>query len=130
VGADIDQKHPDVTSDLFNWGTWVLSILGDSAAGFRFDAIKHIDEGFIAAFVKHVRQKTGQTNLFAVGEFWSDSIEDIFRYLDGFGTQVRWMRNSELLWHFLNYPYTVQHFRRAFALQLQGGRRCWQELRH
>jgi len=89
VGADIDQRHPDVLSNLFNWGTWIQSILGDSAAGFRFDAIKHIDEDFIVGFIKHVRQETGQPNLFAVGEFWSDSIEDIFRYLDGFGTQVR-----------------------------------------
>jgi alpha-amylase len=87
VGADIDHKHPDVTSDLLNWGTWILSTLGDSAAGFRFDAIKHIDRDFIATFVKHVRQETGRPN-FAVGEFWKDSTQDISRYLDGLGTQV------------------------------------------
>ncbi len=116
MGADIDQRHPDVKSDLFKWGTWILSILGDSAAGFRFDAIKHIDEDFIIAFIKDVRQKTGQPNLFAVGEFWSDSIGDIFRYLDGFGTQVRSVRCSVLQWHLLNHPYTVQHLRRAVAL--------------
>ena len=90
VGADIDQRHPNVTSDVFDWGTWILSILGDSTAGFRFDAIKHIDEDFVVAFIKH--EKTGQPNLFAVGEFWSDSIGDIFRYLDGFGAQVRSVR--------------------------------------
>ena len=88
VGADVDQRHPDVKGNLLNWGTWIQSTLGDSAAGFRFDAIKHIDESFIVEFIKYVRQETGQPNLFAVGEFWSDSIEDIFRYLDGFGTQV------------------------------------------
>ena len=90
MGADIDQRHPDVRDNLFNWGTWIHSILGDCAAGFRFDAIKHIDEDFIVGFIKHVRQGTGQPNLFAVGEFWSHTSEEIFRYLDGFGTQVRW----------------------------------------
>ena len=114
MGADIDQKHPDVRDNLYNWGTWIQSVLGDSAAGFRFDAIKHIDEDFIAGFIKHVRQETGQPNLFAVGEFWSDSIEDIFRYLDGFGTQVGSMRNNCA--EFNNHPSTVQRLRRAVAL--------------
>ena len=122
VGADIDQRHPDVKGNLFNWGTWIHSILGDSAAGFRFDAIKHIDEDFITGFIKHVRQETGQPNLFAVGEFWSDSTEEIFRYLDGFGTQVRSVRSSVQLWRSLNLSCAVQRFRRAVALQLQGGR--------
>ena len=122
VGADIDQKHPDVIANLLNWGTWIHSILGDSAAGFRFDAIKHIDEDFIVNFIKSTRQETGQPNLFAVGEFWSDSIEDIFQYLDGFGTQVRSVRNSVHLWHSLNPTYVVQHLRCAVALQLPEGR--------
>ena len=97
VGADIDHRHPEVLSDLLDWGTWILSTLGDSAAGFRFDAIKHIDRDFIATFVKHVRQETGQPNLFAVGEFWKDSVEDISQYLDGIGAQVRLVRGSALL---------------------------------
>lgn len=97
MGADIDHRHPEVRSDLFNWGTWVLSTLGHSAAGFRFDAIKHMDRNFIAAFIKHVRQETGQPSLFAVGEFWKDSVEDISRYLDGLGTQVRSARGSVLM---------------------------------
>ena len=97
MGADIDHRHPEVLSDLLDWGTWILSTLGDSAAGFRFDAIKHIDRDFIATFVKHVRQETGQPNLFAVGEFWKDSVEDISQYLDGIGAQVRLVRGSALL---------------------------------
>jgi len=87
MGADIDHRHPDVISDLQNWGTWIISTLGHSAAGFRFDAIKHIDRDFMSTFVKHTRQETGQPNLFAVGEFWKDSTPDISQYLDGIGTQ-------------------------------------------
>ena len=97
MGADIDHRHPEVLSDLLNWGTWVHSTLGDSAAGFRFDAIKHIDRDLIATFMKHVRQETGQPNLFAVGEFWKDSTGDISRYLDGLGIQVRLVRGNVLL---------------------------------
>ena len=89
MGADIDHRHPEVISDLLNWGTWILSTLGNSAAGFRFDAVKYIDRDFIATFVKHVRREAGQPSVFAVGEFWKDSAEDISRYLDGLGTQVR-----------------------------------------
>ena len=89
MGADIDHKHGDVVSDLLKWGNWVHSTLGENAAGFRFDAIKHIERDFIAAFMKHVRQETGPSSLFAVGEFWKDSVDDISQYLDGLGTQVR-----------------------------------------
>lgn len=86
MGADIDHHHPDVCNDLLNWGTWILSQLGPGAAGFRFDAIKHIDREFIATFVKHVRK--GRDKLFTVGEFWKDSVEDLEAYLDALGTQV------------------------------------------
>ena len=97
MGADIDQRHQEVKDNLFNWGAWVHSALGDSAAGFRFDAIKHIDEDFIVGFIKNVRQQTGQPNLFAVGEFWSSSVDEIIGYLDRFGTQVRSVRSGVLL---------------------------------
>lgn len=34
--------------------------------------IKHIDEGFIADFVEHVRKTSGKEKMFCVGEFWKD----------------------------------------------------------
>ncbi|KAF8586977.1 glycoside hydrolase family 13 protein, partial [Ramaria rubella] len=85
MGADIDHHHPDVSQDLLNWGSWIVSELGPGVAGFRFDAVKHIDREFISKFVKHVRK--GKDKLFAVGEFWKDSIEDLEAYLDALGTQ-------------------------------------------
>lgn len=89
VGADLDHDHPEVEKDVLAWGPWVMSQLNSGAAGFRFDAIKHIDSDFIAKFVKHVRKETGKGKLFAVGEFWKDSIEDLTSYLESLGTQVR-----------------------------------------
>jgi alpha-amylase len=96
VGADIEHKHPEVISDLFNWGPWILSTLGDGAAGFRFDAIKHISRNFTATFVEHVRQETGFATSFAVGEFWNSHVDDIDQYLNDFGTQVRQIWRSVL----------------------------------
>ncbi|KAJ6532771.1 alpha-amylase [Mycena vulgaris] len=71
MGADVDHSHPD------ELGT----------AGFRFDAVKHIDRSFIADFVKSVREETSKPKMFAVGEFWKDSITDLEQYLDSLGTQ-------------------------------------------
>ena len=39
------------------WGDWILKETG--AYGFRFDAVKHISQEFIAEFVKHIRSKEG-----------------------------------------------------------------------
>jgi glycosidase len=51
------------------WGDWILKETG--AYGFRFDAVKHISQEFIAEFVKHIRSKeSGRPKAFCVGEFW------------------------------------------------------------
>ncbi|KAJ7484374.1 alpha-amylase [Mycena latifolia] len=86
MGADVDHSHPEVHADLLHWGKWVTEELG--TAGFRFDAVKHIDRNFIADFVKSVRAETDKPKMFAVGEFWKDSITDLEVYLDGLGTQA------------------------------------------
>lgn len=83
--CDIDHAHPKVKEDLFKWGKWVINDLG--FAGFRFDAIKHIDEHFMSEFVQTVRKETNKPELFAVGEFWKDSTESCNAYLDRFGAQ-------------------------------------------
>ncbi|KAF5356527.1 hypothetical protein D9758_008261 [Tetrapyrgos nigripes] len=85
MGADIDHNHPETSQDIINWGKWIVKELG--VAGFRFDAIKHIDKSFIAYFVKTIRAETDKPKLFTVGEFWKDSIEDIEAYLESLGTQ-------------------------------------------
>ncbi|CAE6419588.1 unnamed protein product, partial [Rhizoctonia solani] len=85
MGADIDHRHPEARDDLLAWGKWIIDEIG--AAGFRFDAIKHIDDIFIAEFIKHVRGETHKPSMFAVGEFWKDSLDDINNYLNKLGTQ-------------------------------------------
>lgn len=85
MGADIDHAHGDVEKDLLDWGAWVVQETGN--VGFRFDAIKHIDETFIAKFVAHVREQAGKEDLFCVGEFWKDSLDSLSAYLGKFGQQ-------------------------------------------
>jgi alpha-amylase len=50
---------------------------------------QHIDRNFIADFIKTTRSETGKKNLFALGEFWKDSIDDLTNYINALGTQVR-----------------------------------------
>ncbi|KPV71753.1 glycoside hydrolase family 13 protein [Rhodotorula graminis WP1] len=86
MGSDIDHSHPAVREDLINWGVWIMKETG--AAGFRFDAIKHIDEGFVAEFVKQVRERLDNEDLFCVGEFWKMALPALESYLDKFPEQM------------------------------------------
>lgn len=104
--ADIDHRHPDVCEDILAWGVWCVKEFG--IAGFRFDAIKHIDEEFIRKFVKHVRKETGK-GIFAVGEFWKDSVESCVKYLDAFGDQFS-LFDAPLHYAFkVDHPSTSSH---------------------
>lgn len=76
VGADIDHRHPEVYQDFFDFGKWVVDEVG--IAGFRLDAIKHIDESFMSKFISETRNNTNMSRLFAVGEFWKDECETFF----------------------------------------------------
>lgn len=40
MGADLDHSHPEVRKDILDWGVWIVKEL--DAAGFRFDAVKHM----------------------------------------------------------------------------------------
>ncbi|BGP41093.1 hypothetical protein JCM10449v2_005062 [Rhodotorula kratochvilovae] len=86
MGADVDHAHPEARKDMINWGEWVMRETG--AAGFRFDAIKHIDEGFIAEFVREIRERLDNPDLFCVGEFWKLSVDALNGYLDRFPEQM------------------------------------------
>ncbi|KAG8696242.1 hypothetical protein FRC11_000887, partial [Ceratobasidium sp. 423] len=85
MGADVDPTMPNVQEDLFDWGAWMIDTVG--IAGFRIDAVKHIDYNFISDFIKSTRSRTQKPALFAVGEFWKDSLGDIINYLNDLGTQ-------------------------------------------
>jgi len=85
MGADIHHSHPDARNDIIKWGKWIIDEV--DACGFRFDAVKHIDRTFIADFIKTMRSETGKPKLFALGEFWKDSFDDLSNYVNALGTQ-------------------------------------------
>jgi hypothetical protein len=63
------QRISAILTERSNWGDWILKETG--AYGFRFDAVKHISQEFIADFVKHIRSsESGRPKAFCVGEFW------------------------------------------------------------
>jgi hypothetical protein len=37
--------------------------------------VNSIDVGFISEFVKHIRETSGNPNMFCLGEYWKDSFE-------------------------------------------------------
>ncbi|KDQ59237.1 glycoside hydrolase family 13 protein [Jaapia argillacea MUCL 33604] len=86
LGVDIDHGHPEVRQDLLSWGSWVLDTTG--GAGFRLDAIKHIDRRFILDFLMKVRSEPGRTNMFAVAEYWSANVNLILPYIRAFSGHV------------------------------------------
>ena len=54
MSANIDVSHPIVREELINWGKWIIRETGTD--GFRFDAVRHIDEKFLSEFVRAVRE--------------------------------------------------------------------------
>jgi len=76
--ADLDMDHPEVVTELKNWGTWYVNTT--NVDGFRLDAVKHIKYSFFPDWLTHVRSQTGK-NLFAVGEFWSYDVNKLHNYI-------------------------------------------------
>ena len=62
----------------------------------HIDGGQHIDRYFMADFIKTLRSETGKSNLFALGEFWKDSFDDLSGYVNALGTQVRRVPSSWL----------------------------------
>lgn len=78
MGADVDFSHPDVRTELKNWGVWVSNHTGID--GFRLDAVKHIQFTFWNEWLDHVRTTTGKP-LFTVGELWSYDVGKLHNWL-------------------------------------------------
>ena len=76
--ADIDHKHPDVKADLFHWGEWFINHV--DIDGMRFDALKHIEDGFIEEFIKHI-EEVSDKDLYFFGEYWQNDLDSKSKYL-------------------------------------------------
>lgn len=76
---DIDYKRPDVVKEIQNWALWFVKETG--VDGFRFDAVKHINDFFIRDLIRKIRNEY-RPDFYAVGEYWSQDKEEINDYLD------------------------------------------------
>lgn len=76
--ADVDVRHPQVASHLHDWMHWFVETTG--VAGFRLDAVKHIDASFMAGFIRDAKEQYGD-DFYVFGEYWSGELALNERYL-------------------------------------------------
>ena len=79
MGADIDYENPLIREDVIDWGEWIINEIDFD--GFRFDASKHVDNGFLHKFIEDVNNSTDK-DLFFIGEAWENDAESLVNYLD------------------------------------------------
>ena len=77
--ADLDFKHPEVIKNIYDWADWFMETTG--VAGFRLDAVKHIDSFFMRNFIRDIKEKYGQ-DFYVFGEFWNPDKEANLDYLE------------------------------------------------
>ncbi len=80
MGADVDQYHPDVRAEELAWGKWFIDTT--NVNGFRLDAVKHMPYSFYVYWFKELREHFKDREIFAVGEYWSGSMDDLRKYID------------------------------------------------
>ena len=64
--ADLDFKHPEVIQNIYDWVWLVHGTTG--VAGFRLDAVKHIDSFFMRNFIRDMKEKYGE-DFYVFGDF-------------------------------------------------------------
>lgn len=79
MGCDLDINNAEVRKELLYWGEWLIETTGID--GFRFDAVKHVKSSFFIEWLHHMR-KNSSRKLFAVGEYWSPSIESLKHFIE------------------------------------------------
>lgn len=77
--ADLDFKHPEVVQNIYDWADWFIKTTG--VAGFRLDAVKHIDSFFMRNFIRDIHEKYGE-DFYVFAEFWNDDEESNEDYLE------------------------------------------------
>lgn len=70
---DIETRNPSVRDELKRWGEWYLNTV--DLGGFRLDAVKHVNAGFLQEWATHVRS-VAQKPLLIIGEYWQTNSKD------------------------------------------------------
>lgn len=77
---DIEFRNEAVREELKRWGEWYFETCG--MAGFRMDAVKHIDPAFLNEWIDHMRGHFDK-DFFVIAENWElNDVENLRRYVD------------------------------------------------
>ena len=87
MGANVDPSRTEVRDELAAWGIWLLATT--KARGIRIDAAKHMAHSFAKEWLERVRASRPGQEVFAVGEYWSPSVETLEGYLGATGGSMR-----------------------------------------
>ena len=79
MGCDLDFDNIDLVKKLEQFGLWFKKEIHTD--GYRFDAVKHIRPMGTLNFLTAMRYSENK-NLFAVGEFFSDNIDELQEYIN------------------------------------------------
>ncbi|HYW19388.1 MAG TPA: alpha-amylase [Nodularia sp. (in: cyanobacteria)] len=79
LANDLDMGEELVRGELMYWGRWFVDTT--NVNGFRIDAVKHIRSSFFRDWLNHLRVHFNQRQLFSCGEYWSQNIDELHRYL-------------------------------------------------
>lgn len=79
LGVDLDTSNVEVDGELRWWARWIVDTL--NIDGFRLDAVKHIRSHFFRDWFNHLKVHFANKNLFAVGEYWSNNVENLHTYI-------------------------------------------------
>jgi alpha-amylase len=78
MGCDLDFENESVRQHLIDWGKWYVETTG--VDGFRLDAAKHVAAWFFPIWLDAMNEFSHR-NLFAVAEYWSQSIEELHAFI-------------------------------------------------
>jgi alpha-amylase len=79
MACDLDTSNSFVDGELRDWGRWFIDTT--KVDGFRIDAVKHIRSSFFRDWLNYMRTHFGGKELFSVGEYWSDKVDDLCGYI-------------------------------------------------
>ncbi len=87
--CELDLEMPAVVQALNEWGRWFLSTT--QIDGLRIDGVKHVPAPFVQEWLRHLRGGSTDPSvpsLFAMGDCWSDQVNDLHWYIAKSGGQL------------------------------------------
>lgn len=80
TACELDTDVSQVRGELMYWGRWFIDTT--DVDGFRIDSAKFLSEHFFRDWINHLRAHFAGRELFCVGEYWSDSLEELKNYIE------------------------------------------------